>query len=46
MKEFTNPKVEVVRFSMKDVIVTSTPCDCVECPECFEGDNCRAVDFG
>ena len=45
MKEFMVPKVEIIHFSPKDIIVTS-PCVCVDCKECPAGkDNCQCVDF-
>ena len=43
MKKFEIPMVEIVYFDKKDVITTSS-CDCVECPICPEGDHCPSVD--
>ena len=46
MKKFEIPEMEVVRFSMKDIIATSTCPKCNDCGECGEGkDNCPCNDF-
>lgn len=45
MKAFENPEFTVVRFEATDIIVTSKPCDCVDCIKCPEGSNdCPCVD--
>lgn len=39
MKRFEIPAVEFVFFNSSSIIATSTPCVCVDCPNCEEGSN-------
>lgn len=43
MKEFMKPEVEIVYFNQKDII-TESPCPCVQCGVCPEGDHCPKYD--